>query len=261
MRNNRVRERLRAGQPTLGCFVGLGSPNVAELLAHAGFDWLVIETEHNALDAAQVEHMLMALNGTQAIPIVRLPSADPVFIQRALDLGALGIDVPMVKTAAEAQAIVRATRYPPHGTRGFGPLRASNYTLDTEDYLSRANDNILVVLHLETVEAVENLEAITAVPGVDVLYLGPWDLSLAMGLNPLELPLPEIEAAGERALAVSRKSGVAIGIGAGSPEQLRQRREQGFTFLTYGTDYSLLLSTARAGLTGFAHATQATEQP
>jgi len=110
MRDNWVRNKLRAGEPTLGCFLGLGSPNVAELLAHAGFDWLVVETEHNGLDSAEIQHMLMAMNGTNTIPLVRVPSANPVFIQRALDIGAMGIVVPMVRTADEARAIVAATR-------------------------------------------------------------------------------------------------------------------------------------------------------
>src|SRR4029453_4085620 len=117
MKKNWVREKLKAGQSTLGCFLGLGSPNVAELLSHAGFDWLVIETEHSALDTSQVEHMLMAIKGTEAVPLGRLPSGDPVFIQRAVDIGAMGIVIPLVRSANEAKAIVRATRYPPEGTR------------------------------------------------------------------------------------------------------------------------------------------------
>ena len=154
MKTNWVRQKLRAGQPTIGCFLGLSSPNVAELLAHAGFDWLVIETEHNSLDSAEIEHMLMAISSTETIPLVRIPSSNHVFIQRALDMGALGILVPFVKTVEEAEAIVKATRFPPHGTRSWGPLRASSYTLDTEDYFYRANDNILIALILETKDQV-----------------------------------------------------------------------------------------------------------
>src|SRR5436190_8799875 len=105
MRANWVREKLGAGQPTIGLFLGVGSPNVAELLACAGFDWLVVETEHNGLDSAEIEHMLMAMNGTQAVPLVRVPSSNPVYIQRALDVGAMGVVVPMLRTAAEAQAV------------------------------------------------------------------------------------------------------------------------------------------------------------
>ena len=250
MRTNWVREKLRAGQPTIGCFVGLGSPNVAELLSHVGFNWLVIETEHNALDSAEIQHMLMAMNGTETIPLVRIPSSNPFFIQRALDMGALGIVIPMVKTADEAQAIVSATRYPPQGTRSFGPLRASHYSLDNEDYFNRANDNILVVFILETREAVENLEAIMAVPGLDALYLGPFDLCLSLGLNPMRQPYPEIEAIIERMLELGRKNNVAIGIGTGSPDELRQRQAQGFTMLGY-SDYGLITGAARAGLAAF----------
>ena len=119
---------------------------------------LVIETEHNGLDSAEVEHMLRAVDTTDAVPIVRVPSANPVYIQRALDLGGMGILVPLVRSAAEAEAIVRATRFPPHGSRSWGPLRASRYTFDNRDYMDRANENILVALILETREAVEQLD-------------------------------------------------------------------------------------------------------
>ena len=125
MQTNRAREKLKTGEATLGTFMGLGSPNLAELLSQVGLDFLVIETEHNGLDSAEVEHMLMAIKGTETIPIVRVPSHDYVFIQRALDMGAMGILVPMLKTAAEVESIVAATRYPPRGTRGWGPMRAS----------------------------------------------------------------------------------------------------------------------------------------
>ncbi len=251
MRTNHVRQKLLAREATLGCFLGLGSPNVAELLAHAGFDWLVIETEHNALDAAEVQQMLMALNGSETIPLVRVPSANPVYSQRALDMGALGIVVPLVKTAEEAAAIVRATRYPPQGTRSFGALRASRYTFDNEDYFQRANDNLLVVLIIETREAVENLAAIAAVPGVDALYFGPFDLCLALGLNPFHQPFPEVEAIYQRALAIGQRHGVAIGMGVGNVDQLHQRRAEGYTMLSYSTDYHLLVGAARTAVAAF----------
>ena len=252
MRNNFVRERLRAGEATIGSFMGLGSPNVAELMAHAGYDWLVIETEHNALDAAETQHMLMAMNGTNVIPIVRLPSMHPVYIQRALDIGAMGIVVPMVNTAEEARAVVSATRYPPTGTRGFGPLRASHYTYDNEDYFTRANDHILVVFIIETKEAIDNLEAIAAVEGVDVLFIGPADLSIALGRNPLGPPSAELNAAVERALEVGRKTGVAIGKGGSTPEEIRALQARGFTWVAYGPDYFLLRGAINAGINAFS---------
>ena len=251
MRSNFVREKVRSGQATFGCFMGMGSPTVAELLAHAGCEWLLIEMEHNGLDMAEVEHILMAMNGADTIPLVRIPSADPVFIQRSLDIGGMGIVVPMVRTAAEAAAIVSATRYPPQGKRSFGPLRASNYTINYEGYFNQANENILVMLIIETTEAVENLEEIANVPGIDVLFIGAFDLCLSMGLNPFDMPLPEIDAVMERALAVGRSCGVAVGAGTGSPEELRIRAQQGFTFLSYGPDYVLLRDSIQPGVEAF----------
>jgi len=251
MRTNSVREKLKAGTPTVGCFMGLGSPNVAELLSHAGFDWLVIETEHSALDSSQVEHMLMAVKGTEVIPLVRLPSSDPVYIQRALDIGAMGIVVPLVRTAEEARAIVAATRYPPAGTRGFGPLRAAHYMFDSKDYFYRADENMLVVLIVETREASENLESIAAVPGVDALFLGPFDLCLSLGLDPMKQPHKEVESVTDRMLAIGQKSNVAIGIHAMTPEQMQKRQAQGFRMISYSTDYMLLADAVRAGLSAF----------
>ena len=251
MKENSVRQKVISGQPTIGGFLGLGSPNVAELLAHVGLEWLVIETEHSGLDSAQVEHMLMAINGTNTIPLVRVPPSDLFSIQRSLDLGAMGLVVPMVKTTAEAEAVVAATRYPPEGRRGFGPLRASHYSLDYDDYLGQANENILVALILETVEAVEALEEIASVPGIDILYMGLWDLSLAMGLDPRQVPHPETDAVIETALKVGQKTGVALGIGCGSPEELLRRESEGFTFMGYGSDYSLLIGAARTGVEAF----------
>jgi 4-hydroxy-2-oxoheptanedioate aldolase len=250
MNSNGVREKLKAGESTIGCFLGLGSPNVAELLAHAGYDWLLIETEHNALGPAEVQHMLMAINATNTIPLVRVPSADQVYIQNALDIGALGIMVPMVKTADEARAIVSMTRYPPEGKRGIGGLRSSHYTLDNVDYFNRANDNILVVLIVETKEAAENIDEIASVPGVDALFMGTWDLSLSYGLNPNDLPLPQIDKICDRVLEVCQKQGIACGGAFVTPEQIQEKKKQGYRMLA-NLDYNLLVSGARKAIEGF----------
>ena len=248
MRDNRVLQLIKQGEPAIGCFLGLGSPTVAEMMALAGMDWLVIETEHNALDSAEIQHMLMAVNGTDTVPIVRVPNRDQVFIQRALDMGAMGILVPGVRTADEARSIVSYTKFPPNGVRSWGPLRASAYTLDNDDYLERADENILISLILETRDAVENLEEICAVPGIHVLTIGPWDMSLELGLDPRKLPLPEIEDITRRAYEVGRRHGVAIGVSAATPDGLRERLQQGYTFIQYGPDYNLLAGAVTAGL-------------
>jgi 2-keto-3-deoxy-L-rhamnonate aldolase RhmA len=241
-----LRSRLLAGESTLGTFLGLGSPSVTELLGHVGFDWLVLETEHSAVDIAQVEHMLMALNGSASVPLVRVPPADPVFIQRALDVGAAGVVVPLIRSVDAARDVVRRTRFPPEGTRSFGPLRASRYSLDYASYLERANDEVIVALIIETREALESIEEIAAIPGVDVLFLGLYDLSLSLGLDPRSLPLPEIDAAVERVLAAGAAHGVAVGQGAGSRAELAALRDRGFGFVSYGSDYFMLLDAARA---------------
>jgi len=251
LKTNHTLEALRKGDSTLGCFLGLGSPQVTEVMSATGLDWLVIETEHSAVDIPQAEEMLRAMKGTDTVPLIRLPSSDPVWIQRALDIGAQGIVVPLVKSAEEAQAIVRATRYPPVGTRGFGPLRASNYTLDYEDYFRRANDNILIALIVETKEIVEDLERTAAVPGIDVLIMGSRDLSLSLGLDVLKEPHPEVEEVLNKMLEVGRKTGVAAGIHAYGPQELQAFRNRGFRFLSYKTDYMMLLHEAQAGLAAF----------
>jgi 4-hydroxy-2-oxoheptanedioate aldolase len=256
MKTNTVLEKLRRGEDTLGSLIGLGSPNVVELLGHAGLDWLIIETEHNGLDSAEVQHMLMAASSTSAVPIVRVPSADHVYIQRALDMGAMGVMVPLVRTANDVQRIVRATRYPPHGTRSFGPLRASQYGIDNADYLERANQNMLVAAIVETPEAVNNIDEIASVPGLDVLYLGLFDLCLGLGLNPLHMPHPQIDAAIQRVLDAGRKHRVAVGHGSATVDGVITLREQGFAFIGFGPDYALLASAARSAVDAFSRARQ-----
>ena len=251
MMTNHVRQRLAAGEPTIGAFLGLGSPGVAGLMANAGFDWLVIETEHNALDSAEIEHMLMAMAGTDTVPIVRVPSSDRVYIQRALDMGALRVLAPLVSSADEARAVVDATRFPPEGSRSFGPLRASRYSFDNDDYLERANDNILVALIVETTGALDELEEIAAVPGVDALTIGPFDMSLALGLDPRKLPLPEIDDVMSRMLEAGRRHGVAIGASPTAGDGVRELLEAGVTFVNCGSDYGLLAAASRASLAEF----------
>ena len=257
MRNNYVRDKLRRGEPSIGAFLGLESPNVAELFGHHGFEWLLIETEHNGLDAAEVETMVRAIETTEAIPLVRVPSHDQVPIQRALDIGALGVKVPMIKTAEEAQKIVSFTRYAPEGIRSWGPMRASGYTAHEPDYFERANENILVTLILETAEAVENLEEICSVPGIDGISLGPADLGAALGHDPLVRVHPDIEAVAAKMIEVGKKTEVAMGISARTRAEIQRRLDEGFLMINYGADYALLAALAREGIKSFRDATSA----
>lgn len=193
----------------------------------------------------------MAIGNTEAVPMVRLPSADAVGIQRALDIGARGIMVPMIRTADEAMRVVAATRYPPLGSRGFGGLRAGGYTFQNQEYFASANETSLVVLIIETKEAVENIEAIARVPGVDVLMIGTFDLYLSLGLDPFQQPLSEGEQAIERILEAARKYNRAVGGAYGSAADLAKRQQQGFRMLAF-TDYTLLANAAKAVLNELA---------
>ena len=236
MRDNTTRKKLLAGEATIGSFLGLGSPHIAEMLGHAGFDWLVLETEHSAVESDRVEQMMMGVSGTAATPIVRVTRADPLEIGRVLDVGAMGVLVPMVRTPRE---------------RGFGPLRASRYALDYDDYLDRANDHMIVAVIIETAEAIENVNQIAAVPGLDVMFLGLYDLCLSYGLNPNKMPYPQIDTCIDQVLEAGKAHQVAVGTGVGSPEELQNRAQQGFRFLSYGTDYLLLSGAARTGIEAF----------
>ena len=256
MRKNETRHKLLKHEPALGPFIGLQSPHVAELMGYAGFDFVVIESEHNAIESAEIEHILMALGNTEATPIVRIPSSEKVYIQKALDIGAMGIVVPAVKTPEEAMKIVSATRFPPVGDRSWGPLRASKYTFDNDDYLQSANDNILVILIIETAEALDNLEDIASVPGVDVLFIGPWDMCLALGLDPLQLPHKEIDDIVVRMVELSKRFQVVAGAGASSPEGIKDRIDQGVKYISYGPDYSLLATAAKTGGGAFRELTE-----
>ena len=189
------------------------------------------------------------------VALAPLPSAVnvPVGISRTcpLRLSPQQTIVPLLRSAEQARQVVRATRYPPAGNRGFGPLRASQYTLDYPDYLARANRNILVAFLLETREAMESLEEITAVPGVDALYLGLWDLYLDYGVSPFEMPHPAMDRLIDRAIEVCAANGVALGTGSATPEDLVRWRDRGLTFLGYGPDFVLLANAARAGVEAF----------
>ena len=171
-------------------------------------------------------------------------------------MGAIGVVVPLVRSVDEACAIVSATRYPPEGKRSWGPLRGYRYSFDTDDYFDRANDNIIVALIIETKEALDDLEAIASVPGIDAIHIGPWDMSLSLGLDPRNLPLPEIDAVLDRILEVGRKTGTAVGSSAGTPEALAEARSKGLTFINYGSDYSSLAEFARKGVAAFQQATR-----
>lgn len=178
-RENRLKKRMRDGHKALGCWTALNSALSTEIVAMAGFDFLLIDQEHGFGDPIQLAHQLQAMAATQTTSVVRVPSHDPNYAKRVLDAGVESIMFPSVNTVEEACAIVKACRYVPEGLRGMaqGMIRASNYGYDAAEYVKTANQNLLLICQIETVEAVANIEELVAVEGIDMFFIGPNDLS------------------------------------------------------------------------------------
>ncbi|MDR7470090.1 MAG: aldolase/citrate lyase family protein [Armatimonadota bacterium] len=245
MITNTVKHRLKQGQPAVGLWVSFPSPAVVELLATIGPDWLLVDTEHGPTGWERLEDLLRAMKGTEVVPLVRVAANDVALIKQALDRGAYGVIVPLVNTAQEARAAVAAARYPPEGIRGVAGTRVSRYGMDLPEYFARWNSEVLVVCQVETAQALEHVEEIAAVPGVDVLFIGPNDLSANLGCF-RQFDHPAFLAAVDRILAAARRCGIAAGYMAGSPEEVLRRIDQGILFIAAGSDARLLAGAAAA---------------
>ena len=251
VKTNHVKRALREGRPTAGSWISLCSGLGAEVMSRAGFDWLLIDMEHGHGDYQTLLAQLQAIEGSETIPIVRVQANDAAVIKRVLDLGAYGVMVPLVSSRADAEAAVRATRYPPAGIRGIaGSHRAGGYGRHSAEYWKRANDEILVVAQIETHSALEDVEAIAAVPDLDVLFVGPADLSAALGHmgNPGH---PEVQAAMTRVEAAARAHKRALGNITRSWEQAKELYGKGYQFLTLCSDVSLMTQGAQGLLERF----------
>ena len=254
MRENRLRTIWNAGGAVINGWLTMPGAFVAETMAHQGFDSLTIDMQHGVIDYRDAVHMLTAISTTPTVPIVRVPWLDPGVLMKMLDAGAYAVICPMVSTRAQAEALVVATHYPPRGARSNGPIRAALYA--GADYQSRANDTIVVFAMIETKEALDNLDDILAVDGLDAIYIGPTDLSLALGCRPVfdDLDPPAAEAV-DHILARAKAHGVVAGIHNGSTEAALRRIGKGFRFVTIGSDARLMATGAeqittamRAGL-------------
>ena len=198
-----LKERLKAGAVAYGAWLSIADPVVAEIMAGAGLDYVMIDTEHAPWSLERLQTALMAFRGVETVPIVRVPWNDQVHVKQALDVGAEGILAPMVRTLAEAKALVAACRYPPDGIRGFGPRRASDYGRDIEGYMALANSSTIIIPQIEDVRTVDEIEAILDLPGVDALCIGPNDLSGSAGLL-RQHDHPVVKGAIDRILAAAK---------------------------------------------------------
>jgi 4-hydroxy-2-oxoheptanedioate aldolase len=239
MRENRLRTLWKAGQPVVNGWLAIPDAFSAEVMAHQGWDSLTIDMQHGLIDAAAMVAMLQAISTTPVVPVVRVPWLEPGIIMKALDAGAYGVICPMVNTPDDAQRLLAYTHYAPQGTRSFGPIRAALY--GGPDYAQHANDTIVAFAMIETAQALDNLDAILSVEGLDAIYIGPSDLSLALGCKPVfDDPEPKAVQAIEHILERAKAHGVVAGIHCGLPDVALARVAKGFRFVTAGADAKLL---------------------
>jgi 4-hydroxy-2-oxoheptanedioate aldolase len=241
---NAFKQALREGQPQVGLWIALGSPYTAEICAGAGFDWLLFDGEHSPVDVPLLVSQLQAVAAYGSHPIARPPCSEPWLIKQYLDIGFQTLLIPLVRNSAHAAEIVGMTRYPPEGVRGVGAAiaRAARWNRDP-DYLARANDEICVILQVETREALDDVAAIAATAGVDAVFFGAADLSASLGFRG-QPTHPEVVRRIEEAIAVVRASGKAAGALTANAEAARRYLDLGCTFVGVGNDVGLLVNAA-----------------
>jgi len=235
------RQRLSAGEKLVGTIITLSDPAAAQIFSEAGFDWLWLDGEHSAMDFGTIESILRSVGDCHAM--VRLPAVDGIWAKKVLDSGAEGIIFPLVNTRALAEKAVALTKYPPLGERNVGIARAQGYGVDFDAYVQYANDWISTIVQIEHIQAVENIDAILSVPGLDALVIGPYDLSASLGI-PGKVDAPEVRRAIDHVLQTCHLAGKPIGIFAANGDRAQQALEQGFDFIAVGTDVMFLGSAA-----------------
>ena len=241
-----IRQKWAAGEVTYGLWTAIPDPFAAELTALSGLDYICVDQQHGVMDYRDLVALLPAIERHGVLPITRVPGNEPWLIGRALDAGAMGVVVPMVSTAAQAAAAVAACRYAPHGVRSFGPIRAA-IAAGTGD--PRVLEQVLCIVMVETVEGLENLDAIAATPGVDAIYIGPADLALSLGLAPkLEATEPRHAEAIAAIRDACKGSGIAAGIQCSDGRAARAQVEAGFQMVTVAKDSALLQAAVRREL-------------
>lgn len=242
---NPVKKALKEGRAVIGATATVGNPEVAAALAGSGFDFLWIEMEHGPLTLEGLRTMMHATKGLKAMPFTRVPNNEPWMAKRVLDMGSLGVIFPFVNSKLEAGQAVRSCKYPPLGVRGFGPgLAAARWGMNSADYVNFANENVLVIVMIETSQAVADVEEIASVPGVDVLMIGVNDLSFSLGVGG-KTTEPIVEEAVAKVLAAGKKRGIPVGYPTGNPAEINKRIEQGFRFFQASSDVGLMTSGAR----------------
>ena len=238
--------KIAGDRPAIGTLVSLESPAVAEILSLCGFDWLFLDMEHGTLSVSSMQQSIQAMR-EGCSSIVRVPDNNAVWIKRALDTGCDGVIVPQVNSAEEAQRAVSAAKYAPLGARSVGIARAQGYGMTFADYLASANDQIALIIQIEHINAVNNLDAILAVDGIDGVLIGPYDLSASMNMMG-EVGSEPVQQAIRRIKTGCREKSVPFGIFVLNPEAAQKEIEDGCSFLAVGTDTIFLSGAAKRAL-------------
>jgi len=245
----RIKEGLSRGEPAIGTWMSTAHPSIAEILADAGYDFVVVDTEHTAIDVSEVLRLIIAIERRGSVPLVRLAGIDPIQAKAVLDSGASGVLVPLVNTKADAELCVQMTKYPPLGARGIGLARAQGYGEDFDEYVAHANEDSLLIVQIEHKDAVENIEDILSVPGIDGTFIGPYDLSMSLGV-PGQLDHPDVLSAKKRVLDATIAHGLVAGEHLVHPGKAEEdcllAIAAGYRFLALGSDILFLGDSARA---------------
>jgi 4-hydroxy-2-oxoheptanedioate aldolase len=243
VRENTLKSIWARGEAVVNGWLAIPSAFSAEVMAHQGFDSLTVDMQHGVVDYQVAVTMLQSISTTPVIPLARVPWNDPARLMKILDAGVYGVICPMINTRAEAEALVRACKYPPRGHRSWGPVRASLYA--GTDYGDHANDDIIVMPMIETAEALKNLDDILSVPGVDAVYVGPSDLSLALGCKPrLDQTDPPVVEAQQQIVGACKRYGVIAGIHNSTAAYALKMIAEGYRFVTLASDSRFLAAKA-----------------
>ena len=247
MFKNKLKETLKTGKPAIGTFVMCDCPDLVEILGICGYDFVVLDTEHGPLSIESTINLIRAAELKGVTPITRVTETSDSTILRSLDVGAHGIQVPQVNDAATAEKVAKAAKYFPSGTRGAALARSGNYGMVSSamDYFKTENEETLVVVHCENKEGLANLESIVKIPDIDVVFLGPFDMSQSMGV-PGQIYHPLVEEAAEKVLKLTKEAGKAAGIFVTDGDQAKRRIEQGFQYITINVDTTIFAKAFKA---------------
>lgn len=246
MRVNAVKQALEAGKPSVGTWLSLGSITASRFLARCGFAWLTVDIEHSLVDWETATHMFAAIADAGCTALARVPANRHDHIKRVLDNGAHGVVVPMVNTRQEAEDAVAACLYPPTGNRSVGgSVHALNFRCTPGDYYAKANDEVIVVLQCEHIQAVEDADKVFSVPGIDAIFVGPNDLAASMRSKDGRPPSAEATSqAMKHILATCKKHNVAAGVHCYSPDDAKARIEEGWQFIAIGSELRMMMDSA-----------------